>query len=243
MADNSQDLAKPGKTAGLGIIDWVRSHKVTASLTGAFVFSLGGPLNFFGNDPRIFYFPAVVLCALLCWIIMSGTHRFVSHKLNPSTTTAPQSLVESAKSTEKRIEGTDVSHEQLTDLFPFGYAVIYITENKRIRYEVFKNGLMDWKLDWDRLKVEPDIVSGNVTWTVCDLEGTSPDSSLAIHVGKMTVVRPLQKNGQIYPMAIIFERKPVPYVMTLSDNQRTPIFAIGFRIPAPMGRQKEKSNP
>jgi hypothetical protein len=64
-----------------GVIDWVRKHKITTFIAGVFAFSLGGPLNFFGSNPRIFYFPALVLCVLICWIVMSATHKFVNYKL------------------------------------------------------------------------------------------------------------------------------------------------------------------
>ncbi|MBI3853303.1 MAG: hypothetical protein HY298_23900 [Verrucomicrobia bacterium] len=71
-----------------GVVKWVKDHKTTSSLIGLFVFSLGGLLNYFGANPRILYFPAVVFCTLICWLVMSGTHRFVQGRLNETKASA-----------------------------------------------------------------------------------------------------------------------------------------------------------
>jgi hypothetical protein len=84
------NLQKEVYTPKNGILNWVKNHRVTAFLSGIFVFSFGGPLNFFGNNPKIFYFPAIAGCVLFCWITMSLTHKFVVGKSQESPTIQQQ---------------------------------------------------------------------------------------------------------------------------------------------------------
>jgi hypothetical protein len=62
------------KEEHLGAIEYIRHHKIRSFLVAAFVFSLGGPLNFFGSNPRILYLPAIVACACILYF----THAYVA---------------------------------------------------------------------------------------------------------------------------------------------------------------------
>ena len=99
VKDQRPSQPETNKEPKQGIVDWVRRHKLTTLIGGVFVFSLGGPLNFFGSNPRIFYFPAIVACILFCWIVMSVTHRFVDSKLTESASKAAPPLTQQANPT------------------------------------------------------------------------------------------------------------------------------------------------
>jgi hypothetical protein len=76
------------------LFDWVKNHKITVTLFAVFYFSLNVIMNYFGNNPRMLFFPAVVACIAFCWIVLSGTHKFVTSQLNETT---PTNLVEMDK--------------------------------------------------------------------------------------------------------------------------------------------------
>jgi hypothetical protein len=61
-----------------------------------------------------------------------------------------------------RIEGTDVTREQLKGIFPFGYTVFFFNGNELLRYEIVTNGLLDWKIDWENVKIVPNFADGTV---------------------------------------------------------------------------------
>ena len=132
-------------------------------------------------------------------------------------------------------EGTDITQKQLEKLFPFGYVVIYTAENKRFRYEVFKNGLLDWTFDWDAVKVDPNFTTGIATITMPMGNTTRADGSFVFKTfgSSMVLSLPL-KTGEMRAAGGEFvDDAPTPYIVVLSDNQRSPVFAIGFRIPTP----------
>jgi hypothetical protein len=69
------------------LFNWVKNHKITTALIAIFYFSLNVIMNYFANNPRLFYFPAIVACFAFCWIVLSGTHKFVTSQLNGNTST------------------------------------------------------------------------------------------------------------------------------------------------------------
>jgi hypothetical protein len=129
------------------------------------------------------------------------------------------------------IEGTDITHKQLQEVFPFGYAVIYLGQNKRFRYEVFKNGLMDWKIDLDKVTIDPDFASGKVTWKIQPTSAEGQAGQIQFVNSTVSVICPM-KNGTTNKAGFIIGNNPVPYVATLNADQRNPVFALGFRIPS-----------
>jgi hypothetical protein len=53
-------------------------------------------------------------------------------------------------------------------------------------------------------------------------------------IGSKSVTSIALKSGTFRPVGgQIVEDAPTPYIVVLSDNQRSPVFAIGFRIPSP----------
>ena len=124
------------------------------------------------------------------------------------------------------IEGTDVTRKQLAETFPFGYAVFLLGENSRLRHEVFKTGLLEWKLDLDEVGIEPNFAEAKVTWRIPAFAsgnaGTIKDFTL-------TYTCPLVKRA--FLTSVSYSNQPAMYVGTLSGNQRKPVLVLGYRIP------------
>ena len=90
-----------------------------------------------------------------------------SEFINPMpTTAAPSTPAVITVPQPDYIEGTQITHNQLKEIFPFGYAIIYPSENQTFKYEVFKTGLMEWKINLDEVKVTRDFNNGTFTWTL-----------------------------------------------------------------------------
>ena len=131
------------------------------------------------------------------------------------------------------IEGTRFTQKRLSEIFPFGYAVFFFGQNRILRNEIFKNGMMDWKLDVNAVVIEPDFYSGSVQWTIPNVNAATDGSGphVSVNGGTIKVAAPL-KEGCARRGGFLLANKPVLHVITLGDNQRTPVFAIGFRIPS-----------
>jgi hypothetical protein len=133
------------------------------------------------------------------------------------------------------IDGTDVTHEELEKIFPFGYAVFYLNDKGQIDTHEFRNNLANWKIDWSSVKIEPNFSSVIVRFTMPEVDANpGTGSNLKIQVNNGLFIVDLQlKKGAIRPIGLMLGGNPVPYVAVLSDNERKPVFAIGFRIPTP----------
>jgi hypothetical protein len=141
------------------------------------------------------------------------------------------------------IEGTDVTYKQLEELLPFGNAIFYYSENKRFTYQVFKNGLVDWQIDWDNVKIEPDFVAGTVKWTIpapISIVGTNINIQMKGNSAAVGVI-PF-KRDKIFSAGLLYDspNKPTLWIGTLSDDQRSPVFVIGFRIESERERGQKK---
>ena len=137
------------------------------------------------------------------------------------------------------IEGTDINRKQMEYEFPFGYAIFYFGQNKIQRCEIFKNGLMDWKADMDAVEIEPNFNTGIVTWKIPNITAISPGGhGLNLEIGMQTMTCELKRKA-VARCGVYAGNNPVLYVATLNANQRTPVFAIGFRIPSP---DEERAN-
>jgi hypothetical protein len=72
-----------------GAISYIRHHKFRSGLLVVLLLSLGAPMNYFGNNPRILYFPAIIICL----VILYFTHAYLSSKeLPPQTVANPLSV-------------------------------------------------------------------------------------------------------------------------------------------------------
>jgi len=130
------------------------------------------------------------------------------------------------------IEGTRYTQNRLNEIFPYGYVVFWYGQNHILRNQISKNGKQDWKLDVDAVSLDPDFDSGKVTWMLPSVNSTPEGFWPELTINGSTIhVTANLKEGFARQAGFLVENKPMMYVMTLSDNQRTPVFAIGFRIP------------
>jgi hypothetical protein len=130
------------------------------------------------------------------------------------------------------IDGTQFTHKQMEDFFPFGYAILYPNENKRFRYEVFKTGQMEWTIDLAKVKVETDFTAGKVTVTLpknWSASGGPQNNTVIMDNSTIKMEMPLTL-GNCNPVGIVFGNTPCPYLLVLSVDQRNPVFAMGYRI-------------
>ena len=130
------------------------------------------------------------------------------------------------------VEGTRFTHAELKDIFPFGYTIFYSDGNERFRYEVVTNGLLDWSIDLDNVKFEPDFSRGIVSLHIPPLSAKGKNGATMDDVEMGDGSMPF-KTGAIFKFPFVFANLPAVWVAVLSDNQRMPVFALGFRIPTP----------
>jgi hypothetical protein len=130
------------------------------------------------------------------------------------------------------IEGTEVARKQLEQIFPFGYAIIYLNEENQKEIHEFRSKLSNWRINWDLVKIEPNFESGNVTFTTPNIDANAADKGSVLVMSNSTFVVNIRlQKGVSRVGPIQFGAVPVPYFAILNDNQRKPVFAIGFRIP------------
>jgi len=79
------------------------------------------------------------------------------------------------------------------------------------------------------VKIAPDYFGGKVNWTIPNVSSEPVGAGLHLTVGELHMVSDFKK-GAFERMPVMPVNKPVMYVGTLNDNQRTPVFAIGYRI-------------
>lgn len=126
------------------------------------------------------------------------------------------------------IEGTRFTSKRLQDIFPFGHVVFFFGQNEILTHQVYKNGLMDWTFDVGEVSIEPDFYSRTVKWKIPNVNTSG--GQVSIDKGSITIKGPLQV-GCTYRAGVLLPNKPVMHLMTIGDNQRKPVFVIGYRMP------------
>jgi hypothetical protein len=125
--------------------------------------------------------------------------------------------------------GTQITHKQLDEIFPFGYKVIYFSENKLIKTEVLNTGQLRWHIDWDQLVVHPDVGGNRVDWFIPAYSAEMPSGEKIVS-NVSTHFATLFKTSAFAPSPLGLIGKPNPFGLVLSDNQQMTIFAVGFRL-------------
>lgn len=129
------------------------------------------------------------------------------------------------------IEGTLYTRAQLSKRFPFGYAVFFFGQNRILSDEVVTNGLMEWTLDEKHVSIEPDVQNRVVQWNIPQNNITSLSPHVHIQGGSISMTSPFKTGLFVRSRVLFVPNKPLLYIGTLSDDQRFPVFVIGFRIP------------
>jgi hypothetical protein len=144
-------------------------------------------------------------------------HTLSVEKPTPQPTPRP---APSPVQTEPFIEGTEYTQKQLETVFPFGYAVFWFGQNKILEYKVFKNGLMDWKVDVDQVVIEPNFSTGMVTWTIPNVDAVSTFNGPGVHMttknGSFIITGTLKK-GFMQRIGFNIGNQPIMYVATLNE--------------------------
>jgi len=138
------------------------------------------------------------------------------------------------------IKGTKFTRDQVEHALPFGYAIIYLDDDGHKEVHEYYNKKLNWKVDWDTVKIKPDIQAGVVTFEVSGINasGTGVD---AMKLSDMLLIwKSTFKEGVGGGYVFGGGDEPTITSIVLSDNQRRPCFAIGYRIAtdAELGRPK-----
>jgi len=199
------------------------------------VFSFGAVLNYFGSNPRILYLPAFALCCLIMFI----THGYISSKLEPVPLPDNPSAViqKSPVAQPDYVPGTTLTYAQLREIFPFGYTLFIFNEGT-FTYRIFPSDKLQWASDWERIEITPDFSKNMVTWRIPQLSASITREGKVHHFMRdivFVLTVPIQQGRfdkiGLFSFDQLVTDAPYPFVGTLSANQRSPIFIMGFRIP------------
>lgn len=169
-------------------------------------------------------------------LIVVGTVLVVKNASKVPTPTTAQSQPPVAPQT---IAGTHITHDVISEIFPYGYGLLFVSDAQPTRHKVFigTNNLIKWDVDWEKIEITRDVAAGamklNVPAKIDTPEGAKGGQLfISGPSGGYTqlVFGSKLKTGWMALSPIYMRNKPALCVLTLSDNQRTPIFAIGFRI-------------
>lgn len=134
------------------------------------------------------------------------------------------------------IEGTKTTLADMDDAFPFGYIIFTIRDGVQTR--LFRpESHLHWKvMDWEQIKISPDFANNTVEWTVPHISaslitnGTTVQLLEDCKIGPQRVPMVLGKAFPLGGIVMMKETQPNIYVAMIGNNQRQPVFAMGFRI-------------
>jgi len=131
------------------------------------------------------------------------------------------------------IKGTRVTYSTLDNTFPFGWVVFFLNQGERKTYEVDPAGRLKYKINWSDVVIEPNQLNRTVKWTIPNLGAsggslnTSGSGNRIIH--ECPMLDDLDFNYIV--SEIVFDpNEPKICIRTLSNDQRKPVFVLGFRI-------------
>jgi hypothetical protein len=132
------------------------------------------------------------------------------------------------------IPGTRATHAQMRDTFPFGYA-IFSERDGRWSYDGRPSNKYQWSGNWSLVKITPDFSRKYVRWEIPSITAIKSGLRGANEYSNNWVVfsAPIILNVRILvenPACPCFDNEPCLWVCTLGDDQRFPVFSLGFRI-------------
>jgi hypothetical protein len=134
------------------------------------------------------------------------------------------------------IRGTRVTLSQMDKRFPFGWYIFYWDDRGIMRWEPGPGNTLI--MNWGEMTISPDFTSNVVNFTFLDLAWHKVQNGQTQFVSGVLGVTinqqvPMEEN-RFVPLGFNFPgNEPALYLGTLNADQRTPIFAIGFRIRGP----------
>jgi hypothetical protein len=176
--------------------------------------------------------PVVIgLFAGICTIFVHG--HTIWRWIVPAEPTVQQvKVINSEPAKPDFIPGTQITHAQLRHMFPFGYVLISFRDGKEGFDPRLEEDQLKIDVDWNQIQITPDFEKRTVLWDVKNMHVYKPRTSMEIGSLNIRQTFPM-KVGVPYEYPASFGRKPSPhiYFATVNDNQVTPVFVMGFRIP------------
>jgi hypothetical protein len=124
------------------------------------------------------------------------------------------------------IRGTQTTHKELEDAFPFGYVVVRLAD-AHWTYEPDQS-LITVKFDWSKIKVVPNAANHTVSWNIPDFDLEWPSGQQVTGNSIYDLIIPMTTN--VFSAGIRTPGEPEMMFTTLNDNQLHPVFVLGFRI-------------
>jgi len=132
------------------------------------------------------------------------------------------------------INGTSFTHKQISELFPFGYGVIFLKENGPFEFDERRsetNQLLNWEVDFKNITVTRDVAAQTVEFVIpARAEGRNFNLTAGTNALPRIWIRSKLKPGVVALGPVNSRNQPALMVFTASDNQRYPVFAVGYRI-------------
>jgi hypothetical protein len=132
------------------------------------------------------------------------------------------------------IPGTRATHAQMRNVFPFGYT-IFSERDGRWTYDARPSEKYQWSGNWSLVKITPDFSRKCVMWEIPSITAIKSGSQGANEYSNNWIFFsvPLIPNFITLvenPVCPCFDNEPCLWVCTLNDDQRFPVFCIGFKI-------------
>jgi hypothetical protein len=119
--------------------------------------------------------------------------------------------------------------DTLWEKYPFGY-VLFGSADGNIVSMPFYNGDLFVEAKWEQTQIEPDYATKTVKVTIAQPQWKQENGShIHINIGRATSIFPLQ-TGTPMPFRFVYSAgQPQMLFEVLDNNQRSPIYVIGFR--------------
>jgi len=120
--------------------------------------------------------------------------------------------------------------DSLRAKFPYGYVLFGAVPGGDTVYLPFYKGELFVSADWASTKFEPDYANKTIRVKVSQPQWKQDiGATLRINVGTAVSTFPLKK-GESMPFQLVrSEGQPMMYFEILDDDQRNPVYVIGFK--------------
>jgi hypothetical protein len=135
------------------------------------------------------------------------------------------------------IKGTHVTESDLDTDFPFGWVVFFLHQGEQTIHKVDPGGHLKYTINWDDVIIKPNQSDRTVEWTIPHFSVSGKS-----HGVDNTVQNAFKMLDDIEGVHFFYDfffesDQPTMGVETLSNDQRNPIFALGFRVVKPLGKK------
>lgn len=130
------------------------------------------------------------------------------------------------------IAGTSVTYEKLTQLYPFGW-IVYALNEATTSYEPLVYDKLVWDASWKDVVFIPDFAHNKATVALPPNITFKVQGRSYMRFENILNVTDIDMDGSVYRSLIDGgPNQPCLHLSALSNNQRKPVFVIGFRIAA-----------